>query len=85
MRTMNIQAAVATLLFSVSGAVLASESNSSEAVGGFAIMLGFITLAFVVVGLIRLATRSERLAPDKRSAEEFVRQTTPIDRPSIER
>lgn len=80
-----IQTTTATLLFSVTSAVRASESTSSEAMGGFAIMLGFVALAFVVVWLIRLATRSENLAPDERSAEEFVRQTTPIDRPSIER
>jgi hypothetical protein len=82
----SMQTTAATLLFSVTSAVrAASESDPSEAVGGFAIMLGFVALAFVVVWLIRLATRSENLAPDERSAEEFVRQTTPIDRPSIER
>ena len=81
----SMQTVASTLLFSVSGTVLASESTSSEAAGGFAIMLGFVALAFVVVWLIRLATRSDSMAPDERSAEEFVRQTTPIDRPSIER
>lgn len=85
MGKINTQTAVATLSFSVPGAVRASESTSSEAVGGFVIILGFIALAFIVVWLIRLATRSERLSPDERSADEFVRQTTPIDRPSIER
>jgi hypothetical protein len=85
MRSTIIQTATVSLFCTAPSAVLASGPASSEAAGGFTIMLGFVALMCVVVWLIRLATRSDTLAPDERNAEEFVRSTTPIDRPSIER
>ena len=62
-----------------------STGDSSEAFGGFAILLGVIAIAYALVFVLKLLARSESLAPDERDAIEFTKYNTPIDRPSIER
>lgn len=78
------------LLVMVGGAKAAfaspgSHGESSEALGGFLILLGVVAVAYAFVFLLRLFAGSKRLAPDERNAIEFTKYTTPIDRPSIER
>ena len=88
MRNGNFVGIWVLVLIALDQVAVASDGgtgDSSEASGGFAILLGVIAIAYALVFVLKLLARSESLAPDERDAIEFTKYNTPIDRPSIER
>jgi hypothetical protein len=82
---MKVIAAAVGILGAIPEFAHASNATDGSFGTGFLIIVGFIAACFGLVALIRAGSGSERRGPDEVSVDEFVRSTTSIDRPSIER
>jgi uncharacterized membrane protein len=62
----------------------AGESGAGSGFGLF-VFIGFVAVAYLLVAVLRSATGAQRGGQHHETVDEFVRRTTPSDRPSIER
>lgn len=62
----------------------AADDGGSSGLGVL-IFFGFVAAAYALVAFVKSASGSNKRGPDEVSVDEFVRSTTSIDRPSIER
>lgn len=72
----------------VAAAPFASQAaGDSGATSGFGlfVFIGFVAVVYLLVAVIRSGTGAQKEGQDHEAVDEFVRRTTPSDRPSIER
>lgn len=82
---MRATAPIAGLAAAMPLVACAADGGGGSSGWGLLIFCGFVAAAYTLVAFVRSASGSNKRGPDEVSADEFVRSTTSIDRPSIER